>query len=58
MTKSANRLARAAYRRGREMLWPRVVERSLEPLAEETPDRRSPAAAALLRPAARRDRSG
>jgi len=25
-------LARAAYRRGREMLWPRVVERSLEPL--------------------------
>ena len=27
-------LARAAYRRGREMLWPRVVERSLEPLAK------------------------
>ena len=26
-------LARAAYRRGREMLWPRVVERSLAPLA-------------------------
>ena len=25
-------LARAAYRRGREMLWPRVVERSLAPL--------------------------
>jgi glycosyltransferase involved in cell wall biosynthesis len=25
-------LAQAAYRRGREMLWPRVVERSLEPL--------------------------
>jgi len=26
-------LARAAYRRGREMLWPRVVERSLAPFA-------------------------
>ena len=26
-------LARAAYRRGREMLWPRVVERSLAPLS-------------------------
>ena len=30
-------LARAAYQRGREMLWPRVVERSLEPLAEKAP---------------------
>ena len=29
-------LARAAYRRGREMLWPRVVERSLEPLAQKS----------------------
>jgi len=28
-------LAEAAYRRGREMLWPRVVERSLEPLAKK-----------------------
>jgi glycosyltransferase involved in cell wall biosynthesis len=28
-------LARAAYRRGREMLWPRVVERSLEPLEKQ-----------------------
>ncbi len=28
-------LARAAYRRGREMLWPRVVERSLEPLEKK-----------------------
>jgi len=27
-------LGRAAYRRGRDMLWPRVVERSLEPLAK------------------------
>jgi len=30
-----HRLARAAYRRGREMLWPRVVERSLEPIGKE-----------------------
>jgi len=29
-----NRLARAAYRRGREMLWPRVVEQALTPLAQ------------------------
>jgi hypothetical protein len=28
-------LAQAAYRRGREMLWPRVVERSLEPLEKQ-----------------------
>ena len=28
-------LARAAYRRGRDMLWPRVVERSLEPLVKK-----------------------
>lgn len=28
-------LAEAAYRRGREMLWPRVVERSLKPLEEK-----------------------
>jgi glycosyltransferase involved in cell wall biosynthesis len=29
------RLARAAYQRGREMLWPRVVERSLASLGKE-----------------------
>jgi glycosyltransferase involved in cell wall biosynthesis len=29
-------IARAAYRRGREMLWPRVVERSLGPLEEKS----------------------
>jgi glycosyltransferase involved in cell wall biosynthesis len=28
-------LAEAAYRRGRDMLWPRVVERSLEPLGKK-----------------------
>lgn len=30
-------LSQAAYRRGREMLWPRVVERSLEPLPGKLP---------------------
>ena len=29
-------ISRAAYRRGREMLWPRVVERSLAPFAGRT----------------------
>jgi len=39
-------IARAAYRRGREMLWPRVVERSLAPL----PGRNKPS---IPRPARR-----
>jgi hypothetical protein len=30
-------ISRAAYRRGREMLWPRVVERSLAPLPRQVP---------------------
>jgi len=34
-SKRRGSLAQAAYRRGREMLWPRVVERSLEPLAKK-----------------------
>jgi glycosyltransferase involved in cell wall biosynthesis len=31
-------LARAAYRRGREMIWPKVVERSLAPLDGKQPE--------------------